>query len=473
MNASNVPSIAPPLQAAHTDVLGPDGWPVRRLAWTTVAVLGVAQAVNAIDRHLINLLVGPIKADLAISDTQVGLLLGFAFALFYTFLGLPIGRWADSHSRRLIIACGSIFWSVSTIACGFANSFWHLFFARMSVGAGEATLNPSGYSLISDYFPPERRAKPMGVFIMGHTLGTAFTLFAGGAFVQYLVSHGITWTTPWGAVLRPWQIAFFCAGLPGFLVFLLILTLREPPRREMIVTSAAKGAAPASVPVREIVAYFFRHARVYAPMFLGFGCVLLWEMGRTLWAPTYFIRTFGWAPREVGMLLGVMTLVFTSGGAVASGWVAERLALRGYRDANLRAAFVATLISLPFAVTAMFMPTPALAVLFLCPAYFLGAFPFALAPAAISTFTPNQMRAQITALYLLTINLLGFGLGPAVIGGITDHVFGDESQLRYSMALTAAVAIPVAAALLWRSMHAYSAAILARTASGDGPGFQQ
>ncbi len=457
--------IPAPGVARNEALLGADGWPVRRLAWSTVAVLGVAQAVNAVDRHLINLLVGPIKADLQITDTEVGLLLGFAFALFYTVMGLPIGRWADSHSRRIIIACGAIFWSVSTLACGLANTFRQLFLARMAVGAGEATLNPSGYSLISDYFPPERRARPMGVFIMGHTIGTAITLFIGGAFVQYLVTNGITWTLPWGAVLKPWQIAFVCAGMPGFLIFLLILTLREPPRREMLVAHAGArtGAALSkSLPVREIVAYFFQHSSIYVPIFLGFGLVLLWEMGKQLWAPTYFIRTFGWAPRETGMLLGVMTLIFTSGGALASGWVSERLASRGYKDANLRAALWATVISLPFAVTAMFMPTPLLAVIFLGPAYFLGAFPFALAPAAISAFTPNQMRAQITALYLLVVNLLGFGIGPAVIGAITDHVFHDESMLRYSMALTAALAIPAASIMLWRSMGPYRQEVQAR-----------
>jgi MFS family permease len=194
-------------------------------------------------------------------------------------------------------------------------------------------------------------------------------------------------------------------------------------------------------------------------MFLGFGLVLLWEMGKTLWAPTYFIRTFGMTPKQVGLLLGLMTLLFTSSGAVVGGWASERLARRGYRDAHLRAALFAAIACLPLAVVAMLLPSAAWSAALLCPVYFLGSFPFALAPAAIASITPNQMRAQLTAFYLLVINLLGFGLGPALIGALTDHLFHDEKSLRYSMALTAGLALPLAALLLYRAMGTYGRAV--------------
>ncbi len=452
-----------PASAATPIAAGADGWPHPRTAWYMVGVLAVAQCINAIDRHIINLLVPFIKADLQISDTQMGLLLGFAFALFYTVMGLPIGRWADSYSRRIIIAFGAGFWSLMTIACGLAQNFLQLFLARMGVGAGEATLNPSGYSLISDYFPQERRAKPLGVFIMGHTVGAAIALLVGGALVQYLVSNEVTWTVPLIGTLQPWQIAFVCAGAPGFLIVLLILTIREPERREMMAPTAKAGTADAkpaaSIPVAEVVGYFVTNSRVYLPIFLGFGFILLWEMGKSLWTPTYFIRTFGWTPGEVGFRLGLMTLFFTSGGAVASGWVSDYLAKRGYRDASLRAAFLGTLAGLPFTVLATLMPTPTLAVIMFCPVLFFGAFPFALGPAAIAAITPNQMRAQITALYLFSINLLGFGLGPLFIGAITDYVFADEAQLRYSISVSAAIAMPLALVALAASMRQYIATL--------------
>jgi MFS family permease len=442
------------------DKFGPDGWPAPRLAWTAVIVLSIAQGVNAIDRHLINLLVGPIKADLQISDTQVGLLLGFAFALFYTFVGLPIGRLADTYSRKVIIACGATFWSAMTALCGLTTTFMQLFFARTAVGAGEASLNPTGYSMISDYFPPERRAKPMGVFIMGATLGSALVMFAGGAFVTYLTTQNVTWIMPWGQVLKPWQIAFVCAGLPGFLVTAMVLVfLREPPRRGML-QSAVDGAVvrPKSVPVKDVVAYLASHRKVYLPIFVGFGLVLMWHMGKTLWAPTYLIRTFGWTAKEAGIALGIIALCFTSTGALSGGWLADKLARRGYKDAHLRAAFTGTIIGLPFAVVATVVNDATIAMLLFAPTYYFGSFPFALAPAAISTITPNQLRGQLTALYLFVVNLLGFGAGPAFIGWVTDHVFRDEKLVGYSISLTAALAVPVALLLMWRAMGTYTTA---------------
>jgi MFS family permease len=438
----------------RTTPLGPDGWPARRFAWTTVTILAIAQGFNAVDRHLINLLVGPIKADLHITDAQVGLLLGLSFAIFYTTVGVPIGRLADTYSRRIIITLGTAFWSLSTAACGLAQSFGQLFTARVAVGAGEATLNPSGYSMISDLFPPERRATPMGVFIMGHTLGQALVLFGGGVFVSYLLAHQITIDLPTGHVLKPWQIAFVCAGLPGLLIAVLALTMREPERREVL-TRGPGAAAPASVPIREVGAYLAKHSSIYLPIIAGFAFVLLWHMGNTVWAPTFLMRTFGYTPAQVGAILGVMTLMFNSTGVVAAGWISEYLARRGYKDAHMRAAFYGTLCAVPFGLSATLVPHPIIALVLLGLAFFFGALPFALAPAAIAGITPNQMRAQITAIYLLCVNLFGFGLGPWFIGTLTDRVFENELLLRYSVATTAALALPLALIFLRRSMTEY------------------
>ena len=445
-----------PASSPATRLVGPDGWPSPRLAWATVAILAVAQFVNALDRYLINLLVEPIKADLQVSDTQMGLLLGFAFAVFYAFVGLPIGRLADTYSRRVVITCGVAFWSLMTMACGLAQSFKQLFLARMAVGAGEASLNPCGYSLISDYFPAARRATPMGVFIMGATLGSATVLYLGGLLIEHLTENNITWALPWGGHLKPWQIAFVLAGLPGFAVLLLVQLIREPPRRELLGGSGgAATAAAKQLPVRDVVRYVGRHASAYAPIFLGFGLVLMWAMGKNLWAPTYMMRTFGWSPSQVGLAMAVMMLLANSLGVVTGGWVSERVSRRGYRDAHLRTAFFGTLAAVPFAIIAPLVEDPAVSLVLWWPAFFLGAFPFSLAPAAIASITPNQMRAQITAFYLLTVNLLGYGLGPALIGAITDHVVGDTQLIRYSMATAAAIAMPLGILLLWYGIGAY------------------
>lgn len=435
-------------------------WPAARIAWGTVMVLAIVQGVNAVDRHLINLLVGPIKEDLGISDGQVGLLLGLSFAIFYTMVGVPIGRLADRWSRRLIITIGTAFWSVATVCCGLAQSFAQLFVARVAVGAGEASLNPSGYSLIADLFPPDRRARPMGVFIAGHTIGQALTLFAGGMLVHYLVTHEVTLQLPGGMLLRPWQIAFLVAGLPGLLVALLVLTIREPVRREL-------GREPArdQIPVREIGRYLARHAALYVPLIAGFAFVLLWHMGNIVWAPTFLIRTFGLTAADAGVILGVMTLVFNSSGVVLAGLLSEHLARRGHRDAHVRAALLGALGALPFGIAATLVPSQWLALALLGPAFFFGSLPFTLAPAAISAVTPNRMRAQVTALYLLCINALGFGVGPWLIGQLTDSLFGAPHLLRYSISLTAACALPLALLLLWRALGQYR--ILVTAAAPD------
>lgn len=460
--AESMPDAQYPVGVEHAE----GAWPASRVAWGTVAVLAFVQGINAVDRHLINLLVGPIKADLGISDAEVGLLLGLSFAIFYTTVGVPIGRLADAWSRRLIIAVGTAFWSVATVCCGLAQNFAQLFAARVGVGAGEASLNPSGYSMIADLFPPERRARPMGVFIAGHTIGQALTLFAGGVLVQYLVGNAITLQLPAGIVLKSWQIAFVLAGLPGVFVALLVLTIREPLRRGIRSTGSGAGGS-GSVPVREVVAWLARQRALYLPMIAGFAFVLLWHMGNVVWAPTFLIRSFGLAPAEVGMILGVMTLIFNSTGLVLAGVLSERLAHRGHVDAHMRAAFYGTLCALPFGVAATLMPSLWLALAMLGPAFFFGSLPFTLAPAAISAITPNRMRAQVTALYLLCINAFGFGVGPWLMGKLTDSVFGDPSLLRYSVALTAAGALPLALILLWRALAQYRRVVVAKGGDGD------
>jgi MFS family permease len=433
-----------------------DSWPAQRLAWLTVGCLTVVQFLSAIDRHLINLLIGPIKQDLGISDSRMGLL-ALSFAVLYAAMGLVAGRGADSLPRKALIALGTAVWSVMTIAFGLARTLGQLFVTRMGVGAGEATLNPNGYSLIADYFPPQQRAKPMGIFIMGNTLGQAFTLFAGGALIQYLMKNHITWALPWGGELKPWQIAFVCAGAPGFLVTLLVLTIREPRRREMLEIRSRAGVAlrPRRISLLEVGRYFVRHLRLYVPVFLGFGLILMWELGKQLWVPSFFARTYGWQPAQIGVALGLLTLIFSSAGTASAGWVAEWLSKRGYRDANMRAALIAAVLALPVCVLAPLMPTATLSLLMFAPASFLGTFPFALAPATLSMITPNQMRAQVTALYLATINLLGAGLGPLYIGALTDHAFHQERLLKYSLSLTAVTVLPLAMLMLKLAMREY------------------
>ncbi len=208
----------------------PAAYPPRRYAWFVVGVLTLAYIFSFIDRQILSLMVGPIQHDLEIGEKQMSLLMGASFAVFYTFFGIPLGRLADTRSRRGLIAVGIALWSFMTAGCGLARTFWQLALMRMGVGVGEASLSPSAYSLISDYFPPERRSTAMSVYSMGIYLGSGLAFILGG-FITLLVSGRDTTPLPWIGELRSWQIVFLAVGLPGLLVALLLLTVREPVRR--------------------------------------------------------------------------------------------------------------------------------------------------------------------------------------------------------------------------------------------------
>jgi len=218
----------------------PDDYPQPAYAWYVVVVLTLGYIVSFLDRQIFALLVQPIRHDMGLSDTQVSLIGGLAFALFYTFLGIPIGRLADRRSRRAIIATGITIWCVMTAACGLAHNYWQLFSARVGVGVGEATLNPSALSLISDYFPREKRGRAISFYNMGVSLGVGIANIIG-AWAIALTSAMAPITLPLVGALRPWQLVFLLVGLPGLVVALLMFTVREPRRRDRVRIGVADG----------------------------------------------------------------------------------------------------------------------------------------------------------------------------------------------------------------------------------------
>lgn len=207
------------------------GYPSSLSAWTTVTILMIAYVLSFIDRQILNLLVEPIRRDLVISDTQMSLLMGLSFALFYTICGIPLGRLADTRSRRGLIAIGVMFWSAATAACGMAKLYWQFLICRIGVGVGEAALSPAAYSLIADSFPPERRATAISVYSMGVYLGSGIAFLLGGLVIQFASAQGNVVLPVLGEV-RPWQLIFLILGVAGVLFTLLMLAVREPARRE-------------------------------------------------------------------------------------------------------------------------------------------------------------------------------------------------------------------------------------------------
>ena len=228
--------------------------------WYVVGVLTFAYLVSFLDRQILALMVEPIQQDLMLSDTQMSLLMGLAFSLFYVFMAVPLGRLADHTVRRNIIVGGVTLWSIMTSACGLAGSYWHLFLARMWVGVGEASLTPSATSMIADYFPPGARGKALATYNAGVSLGTGFAMVFGGMVITY-VSTSQRHSLPIIGSVAPWQYVFFLVALPGLAVVLLMLTVREPRRQEISTTTH-------NLSFLGVLAYLLERKQVYVPLFL-------------------------------------------------------------------------------------------------------------------------------------------------------------------------------------------------------------
>jgi len=421
--------------------------------------------LSFVDRQILVLLVQPIKADLHISDTQMSFLLGFAFVMFYAFLSIPIARLADVHSRRLIVGVGVAVWSVMTALCGLAHNYWQLFFARMGVGAGESCNGPATFSIVADSFPPEKLAKATAVISSGFYIGSGAALIVGGAIIE-TVTRLPNFVLPVIGEVRPWQTTFLIVGLPGILVAVLMTTVHEPKRRGLIQSDSKAGAVGRrrSLPLRDILKWLRDDWRTYLPMYGGMALRALTGLGSTVWLPTFFIRTYSWSTADVGLALGAIMLTCSPAGLLTGGIMAERLAKKGYDDANMRVTLVSTIISVPLSVLFPLMPNPYMALA----VYAVNNFLVSLSPgtqnAALQTVTPNEIRAQATALYLFLFNLIGFGLGPLVIAAFTDYLFRSEAAIGYSISLSFAILGPAACLVFWYGLKPYGYSVVrART----------
>jgi MFS family permease len=432
-----------------------DEYPSSAYAWYVVALLTLAYVFSFIDRQILSLLVRPIRTDLGIGDKEMSLLMGATFALFYTLFGIPLGRLADTRSRRGLIAIGIAFWSVMTAGCGITKKFWELALMRMGVGIGEATLSPSAYSLIADYFRPERRATAMSVYSMGIYIGSGLAFILGGMVVGF-ASGQESFAVPLVGAVRSWQVVFFIVGLPGLAVALLTLTIKEPVRKGV---RHASGHGPSAFPLSAVFSYLRDNRGTFLCLSLGVALVTLNAYGATAWIPTFFVRRFGWTPAETGMAFGLVVGISGGLGIISGGWLSDWLRQRGYTDASPRVAWLAILAWLPFGIAFPLAPTGKLAMAILVPATFFSSIPFGVTPAAIQQMMPNPMRAQATAIYLFVINLIGMGLGPTAVAVLTVDVFKDETAIHHSLLTVGAIAHTAGSILLWLCLKHFRGSI--------------
>jgi MFS family permease len=408
-------------------------------AWYTLFLLHLAYVCSFVDRTLLGMLVTPIKADLGISDTQMSLLIGAAFSVFYVTAGIPIARLSDRYDRRAVIIIGIVLWSVATSAGALAFSFATLFLLRVGVAVGESTLSPSALSMLSDLFPKERLSTATGLYAAAVFVGTGLALFAGGALIDVLTAQGGL-SIAGLAHLRPWQGVFLLAGLPGLLVAaLMLLTLREPRR-----TRAQSEAAEVHMPsFAEFVRYVLDNRAVYLRLTVATTMFSLVGFALSSWLPAYFNRTYALSNTEIGAKLGIVLMVGGAAGVVAGGLLGSIL-FRKYKDAACLIGMASAIGTLLFGAAVTLVAHADLAFLLVLPAYFFKSLPNGVALAAIVLVTPARMRAQSVALYLLFDSLIGFGLGPTAVALLTDLVFGDEAQVGLALAAVIAIVMPIA-----------------------------
>lgn len=404
----------------------------------TLTLLTATYFFSYMDRSILWVLLEDIKGELLLSDTQLGLLSGLAFAVFYATLGIPVAWLADRWNRRNIIAIALALWSAMTALCGLAQNFGQLLAARIGVGVGEAGSSPPSHSIIADLYPPGQRASAMAIYSLGVTVGAGAGTIIGGTLAFYF----------------DWRTAFFAVGIPGIVLAVFVLLLAVEPRRGL---SDADQAMAETTP--SIVDGFRSLWSTPAARHLVLGVTLtsLIGYGLTSWGPPYYIRSFGLDTRQIGLILAPILMVAGIIGVVGGGRLADWCAGRwGLHAQSLMVAILKT-VALPFLFGLYLFGDVYLAlgcyfVALLFQSCYLGP-TFAL----LQGLAPLQMRAVWAAITLLVINLIGLGLGPTTIGILSDLFeprFGDES-LRYAL-LCGASLTP------WAIFHYWRAGILLR-----------
>lgn len=425
-------------------------------AWFAVGVLSALYACSFIDRQILALMVEPIRRDLNLTDTQMSILIGPAFAFFFAVLGLPMGALADRFSRKTLIAVGVAAWSCFTAGCGLASNFTHLLLARMGVGVGEATLGPGAYSMITDYFRAEQLARAMSVFGIGVVAGAGLASLIGGYVIEASL-HASATHLPLIGDVRPWQLVFIVVGMPGLLLSALMMLVREPPRRKH--ASVPAGAPEASGGFGRQLRLRFR---AYAAIMGGFGLFSLFGYGAGSWLPTYLIRVHHLPIHIIGLTIGLSTIVFGTIGTISAGTINDRLVARGRADAPFIVGPVIGVCFLCAGLLVALAPTPALALVGVVVFSMFGAIWSGITAAALQLMTPANLRGRVSAVYMIINNAVGLGLGPLLMALATDYIFGDTLAVGKGIALVGIIAVPAGIVLLRSGRRQYLEAVAQR-----------
>lgn len=410
------------------------------LVWV-VFMLTLASTFSIIDRQILNVMIGPIKRDLQISDSQVGLLMGLAFAVLYNLMSYPAGWIADRYNRRNLMSAGIASWSIMTMLCGMSHSYWTLFAARMGVGVGEAALAPAAYSTLSDTFKAARLPLAIGVVGAAPFLGQGLAGLVGGPLIDYLEARPHMDVPVLGDIYS-WQAVFWIVGLPGLLVALLFFTLREPKRHGK---TEADGAG---VPFSVVWSFVKSRGAFFALIFGGYLCLSTQGWSLMLWIYEFFIREHGWTRTEFGLTYGTISMVAGIMGSVFAGGFAGYWIGKGRKDGTLRLVFIGTCLLGPSAVVLTLLPNAWAAIALLVPVTFMMAMPPGLISSALQAIAPNELRGQMIAFYMIAVNFLSYAIAPSLPPALDLLIYGREDTLGVSISVLAAINYSIAAVCL-------------------------
>ncbi|MEA2490503.1 MAG: hypothetical protein QOH21_2295 [Acidobacteriota bacterium] len=398
-------------------------------SWYALALLTAVYVLNFLDRTLIYILFTPIKAEMGFTDLQLALLGSTSFVIFYTLLGVPFGRLADRTSRKVIIGCGLAVWSLFSGLTGFADSFWTIFFCRLMVGVGEATLGPAALSLLSDYFPPRMRATVQSIYSSGIAIGGGMAFFLGGWIGQ---SYG-------------WRWAFYLLGFPGLVLAAMVFFLREQPR-------GATESAGALAGSKDWKLIFRSKALLY--LFAGYALFALSSNNIGIWVATFFVRVHHMSMLTIGTAAGILSIVVGIPSMILAGYYSDRLT-RVFRGGRMAFSAAAAAISIPLWIGLLFVNNIPLLVAINILLYGLALMWVGPATADVHDLAGPHLRGLAIGIFFSTVNIVAYGIGAPLIGKVSDllGVATNPEQMRLSL-LVCPAACALGAILLWLGSRA-------------------
>lgn len=437
--------------------------PAARSANYALFLLVLTSACAQLDVSIVPYLAPYIQRDFRISDTSLSLLIGVSFALFYTLVGIPIARFIDHYSRKAILLAGIVTWTIGAALCGVAQNFAQLFAARFIVGGGESVNGPTAYSLMSDLFPRERLTRAVAFYHIGQVWGPALAMMVSGLLMALLVNikplH-----MPFGKI-SGWQLIFIITSLPGFVIATMIgLTMYEPERRiipnQMFLKNDASAVPSKKGFVQDYVValrYIGLHREVFGPIFMALLIGALY-FGAVNWFPIFFQRTYGWEPAKLAVLQSAISIFLVPVGMAMGVVLEEHYTRKGYEDAPVRVLIISRLLALT-AIVAPLMPSPWLALACIGVTSTSLGMTGPVQSVQMQTVTPTEIRGKLTSLYMFLLNVTGIALSPILVALLTDYVFRDPMQIRWSIACLLAFSTPVGLYFIVKGRRPYIAEV--------------